>query len=114
MVEQTEARCAESDLTDPPISEIRRDSELGPLPPFSSHLRQNQRQQPWRQARVLPNRRNSTTSVPNVQNLEQLRPPPERPLRVSVCLPQVLNRQVKFMKTFVRLPVYLIDKTSFY
>lgn len=94
MVEQTEVRSGQ-DLEEPPVNEIRRDSELGPLPPFASHLRQNNRQQPWRQTRVLPNRRNSTTSVPNIQALEQpTRPPPERPLRVSVCVPQVLNRQV--------------------
>jgi hypothetical protein len=78
---------------EPLASEVRRDSELGPLLSFANQ--RNSRPQPWRMTRVLPTRRNSTGTSPQVsQPTPEPLPQPERPLRVSVCVPAVLNRQV--------------------
>ncbi|KAG8268713.1 hypothetical protein J6590_019272 [Homalodisca vitripennis] len=88
----------------PPDGSMSEQSEsgqdtLGPLPPLASHLQRTSRQHPWRLARVLPSRRNSTGT--NLFTLDPVvptsavesRPQPERPLRVSVCVPQVLNNR---------------------
>lgn len=94
MVEHNLSR-QESDIG-PLASEVRRDSELGPLVSITNQ--RNHRPQPWRMTRVLPNRRNSTGTSPQASQLtvppDPPRPQPERPLRVSVCVPAVLNRQV--------------------
>ncbi|XP_054277378.1 E3 ubiquitin-protein ligase Nedd-4-like isoform X2 [Macrosteles quadrilineatus] len=92
MVEHNLSR-QESEVPEEPLaSGFRRESDLGPLLSFSNQ--RNNRPQPWRMTRLLPSRRNSTGTSPQVSQLTAPPEPPtpERPLRVSVCVPAVLNR----------------------